>query len=282
MPVYPLSLSIPEANVVSHVPPKSKKFAHIIPGDPATYIFSDIDSYYGDYQASVFGKTWRKGGLDCMRHYEILGNGCIPWFEGLEDYPSTILSTFPKTLVLEAMQSETPEAYIPDLLDYTRTHLTTKASATYVFRTMNKDPSRVLFLGGDPTPDCTRDLLLSGMKELLGKRCAESVYVPHIYKDYGDMRNYYGRGFTYAKSIDPRLKPDLIHRSDVLNHAFDLVVYGSFHRGAPLWEEINRVYSKDEIVIVCGEDTHDLRQCPAYALATEGYHVFIRELIHPQ
>lgn len=281
MPVYPLSLSIPEANVVKEVPEKTKKFAHIVPGDLSTYIFSDIDSYYGDYQKSIFGKTWRKGGFDCMRHYEILGNGCIPWFEGLEQYPETIMTNFPKKTILEAMKSENPESYIPELLEYTRNHLTTKASAKYVFKTMKKDPKRVLFLGGDPTPDCTRDILLSGMKELLGKKCVESVFVPHIYKDYGDMSRYYGKGFTYAKSVDSELKSDPVHINDVLEHKFDLVVYGSFHRGNPLWDIINSVYSKDEIAIVCGEDTHNLNGCPAYALSKEGYHVFIRELIHP-
>lgn len=279
MPVYPLSLSIPEANIVEQVPEKTKKFAHIIPGKLSTYIFSDMASYYRDYQTSVFGRTCRKGGYDCMRHYEILGNGCIPWFEGLETYPSTVMTNFPKTTVLEAMESNTPEDYIPDLLEYTRTHLTTKASANYIFKTIDKTPRRVLFLGGDPSPDCTRDLLISGMKEVLGKGCAESVYVPHIYSDYGDMSSYYGKGFTYAKSVDPALKPDLVPVADVFNHAFDLIVYGSFHRGTPLWNEINNVYSKDEIVIVCGEDTHDLATCPAHRLSKKGYNVFIRELL---
>jgi len=162
MPVYPLSLSIPEANVVKEVPTKTKQFAHVVPGDLSTYIFSDMESYYADYQTSVFGKTRRKGGYDCMRHYEILGNGCIPWFEGLQTYPHTIMTNFPKQTVLDAMESETPEDYIPDLLEYTRGHLTTKASARYVCKTIHKEPRRILFLGSDPAPDCTRDLLLSG------------------------------------------------------------------------------------------------------------------------
>jgi len=117
------------------------------------------------------------------------------------------------------------------------------------------------------------------VKELFGKDCAESVYVPHIYQDYGDMSKQYGKGFTYSKSVNPALKPDPIHVSEVFNHSFDLVVYGSFHRGTPMWNEINNVYSKDEIVIVCGEDTHDLSECPAYKLANQGYNVFIRELV---
>jgi hypothetical protein len=39
-----------------------------------------------------------------MRHYEILANGCIPWFVGLQDVPSNRLTHFPKELVLEAKQ----------------------------------------------------------------------------------------------------------------------------------------------------------------------------------
>jgi len=177
------------------------------------------------------------------------------------------------------MNSETPETHIPELLEYTRTHLTTRASAQYVLDTVGIQPKRVLFLGGDPSPDCTRDLLLSGLKEILGANCCESVHVPHIYDDYGSMDRSYGRGFTYSKSVPASLKPPPIHISEIENHSFDMVVYGSYHRGAPYWELVNSVYAKNEIVIVCGEDTHDLSDCPAYHLGKD-YTTFIRELTH--
>jgi hypothetical protein len=44
----------------------------------------------------------KKAGWDCMRHYEILGNNCIPYFVGLEDCPKNTLANLPKELLLEA------------------------------------------------------------------------------------------------------------------------------------------------------------------------------------
>ena len=281
MPVYNIPLSVPAALVLASAPVKTRHMAHIIPGDVSTYIYTERDAYYRGYQDSVFGKTCRKGGYDCMRHYEILMNGCIPWFEDLPSFPPTLMQNFPTKIVLDAMKSETPEEYIPELLEYTRTHLTTRASAQYLLDTVGIQPKRVLFLGSDPAPDCTRDLLLSGLKEILGKNCCESVYVPHIYDDYGSMASYYGRGFTYSKSVPAALKPPPIHISEIENHAFDMVLYGSYTRGAPYWDLVNSVYSKNEIVIVCGEDTHDLEGCEVYRLGKLGYNVFIRELIQP-
>jgi hypothetical protein len=29
----------------------------------------------------------KKGGWDCLRHYEIIGNGCMPYFENIEKCP---------------------------------------------------------------------------------------------------------------------------------------------------------------------------------------------------
>jgi serine/threonine protein kinase len=39
-----------------------------------------------------------------MRHYEILGNNCIPYFVGLEDCPKNTLANLPKELLLEARE----------------------------------------------------------------------------------------------------------------------------------------------------------------------------------
>lgn len=41
-----------------------------------TYIFENEEEYYNDYKKSLFAITRKKGGWDCMRHYEILACGC--------------------------------------------------------------------------------------------------------------------------------------------------------------------------------------------------------------
>jgi hypothetical protein len=283
MPVYPISFSIPESKVVSEVPAKTKRFAHIIPGDSSTYIFREEQAYSKDYQDSLFGHTRKKGGWDCLRHYEILANGCIPWFKDLDLCPSDTLAQFPKDLVREAMQSDTPNDFIPRLLDYTRTHLTCRAMAQYVFDTVGcPTPRKVLFLSGNPNPDYLRCLTLIGMKQILGNQCMESVPIPHIYEDYPTPETLYGRGFTYSRILPQSAKPPPIHIDDLRNGSFDLVVYGSLHRGMPYWEEVTKAYPPQRIVLLCGEDCDEPDQahhsCWGKDLGQKGFHVFMREL----
>lgn len=280
MPVYPISFSIPESKIVDSVSTKTKQFAHIVPGDTSTYIFKDEESYVKDYQKSTFGRTQKKAGWDCLRHYEILANGCVPWFKDLDQCPSNTMTHFPKSLVNEAMQSDAPESYIPELLEYTRKNLTCRAMAQYVFDTVGcSTPKRVLFLGGESNPDYLRCLTLIGMKQILGNQCMESVVVPHIYEDYPNPSSLYGKGFTYSRVLPVSAKPPPIHIDDLRNGTFDLVVYGSMHRGTPYWNEVTHAYPPNRIVILCGEDCDERHQtCDQYELSKMGFQVFVREL----
>jgi len=285
MPVYPISFSIPESKVVDSPPEKHKRVGHIIPGDASTYIFSDEASYYNDYRAAVFGYTRKKAGWDCLRHYEILANGCIPRFTGLEKCPPQTMVHFPKDIVLEAMQSETPEEYIPQLLEHTRKNLTCRAMAQYVLDTVGcPNPRRVLFLCSNPGPDYLRCLTLIGLKQILGNQCAESVHIPHIYEDYPTPSSLYGKGFTYSRVLPVSAKPPLIHIGELRNGAFDLVVYGSMHRGMPYWDEVKRACPANRIVLLCGEDCdipdQRVHVCSGVEYAKQGFHVFIRELVY--
>lgn len=285
MPLNPISFSIPESKIVEKVPEKTKRFGHIVPGDRSTYIFNDEVAYFKDYQTSVFGRTCKKAGWDCMRHYEILANGCIPWFTDLDKCPERTMTHFPKELVAEAMKSDTPEDYIPQLIEYTRKTLTCRAMAQYIFNTVGcPSPRKVLFLGGNANPDYLRCLTLIGMKQILGNQCMESVFIPHIYEDYPTPKTLYGKGFSYSRVLPVSAKPSPIHIDDVRNGAFDLVVYGSLHRGMPYWEEITKAYPPERIIILCGEDCDDPAyethsRCSASDLSRKGYQVFVRELV---
>ena len=82
----------------------------------------------------------KKGGWDCMRHYEILANSCIPYFPEINDCPSTTMVPFPKHLIVEtnnlykkngALDREY-EFYANCLLAYTKEFLTTEKLAQYV------------------------------------------------------------------------------------------------------------------------------------------------------
>ena len=52
------------------------------------------------YSNSIFAITNKKLGWDCLRHYEILMNGCIPLFLNIEDCPKLTLTTLPKDRLL--------------------------------------------------------------------------------------------------------------------------------------------------------------------------------------
>jgi hypothetical protein len=284
MPIYPISFSIPESKIVNAVPTKIKRFADIIPGDLKTYIYNTEKEYYKDYQDSLFGITFKKGGWDAPRHYEILANGCIPWFENLSECDETILENFPKDLVKKAMTAERPEIFLELLLNYTRKYLTCRATAQYIFDTVgHPSPKTILFLSVDIEPDYLRCLTLIGMKQLLGSNCVDSNIIPHIYDDFGEKsNNLYGTGFTYTNIISAADKPYKYSEVEIVekikSHDFDLIVYGSIHRGMPYWNLVKGIYHPDEVICLCGEDEHSAIQCAGAELVSK-CNLFIRELI---
>ncbi|NEP53643.1 MAG: glycosyltransferase family 1 protein [Moorea sp. SIO3C2] len=93
-----ISFSIPEEKIVENLPKKTKLFPkHIvdkevasnIDGSLTAYAFDNEKDYYADLQASKFGITTKRSGWDCLRHYEIAANGCVPCFRDLDKKPST-------------------------------------------------------------------------------------------------------------------------------------------------------------------------------------------------
>ena len=73
----------------------------LIPGDTKTYIYNNETDYYNEYKQSFFAITKKKGGWDCMRHYEILANGTIPYFLNIEACPPNTMALLPKDLIME-------------------------------------------------------------------------------------------------------------------------------------------------------------------------------------
>jgi hypothetical protein len=134
--IMPINFCIPKELIVNEVPKKEKDYATIIPGDKLTYIYTEEKPYYEDYKKSYFGVTCKKGGWDCLRHYEILMNGCIPFFEELDQCPKTTMTRFPKKLVLhadklikEGNNLSFYEEYVILLLEQIRENLTTEEIA---------------------------------------------------------------------------------------------------------------------------------------------------------
>ena len=65
-----------------------------------SYIF-DEESYFKQYANSIFGTTTKKNGWDCLRHYEIIASGCLPYFPKIDDKPETIMKNYPTNLQID-------------------------------------------------------------------------------------------------------------------------------------------------------------------------------------
>jgi hypothetical protein len=96
--LIPISFSIPDAKILPDAKPnKTKDFPrHIVDpevcaaveGAVSRYAFDNEADYYLDLQQSRFGITTKRGGWDCLRHYEIAANGAVPCFRNLQDKPA--------------------------------------------------------------------------------------------------------------------------------------------------------------------------------------------------
>jgi hypothetical protein len=93
--LLPIHFAIPPEKIVSGTT-KTELFAFIDPRDRSTYIYDREEDYHADYRRSCFGVTMKKAGWDCLRHYEIMANRCVPFFVGLDACPPTTMHRFPR------------------------------------------------------------------------------------------------------------------------------------------------------------------------------------------
>jgi hypothetical protein len=95
--LLPISFSIPASKILPEKNlAKTKDFPrHIVdpeicaalPDAVSSYAFDKEEDYYRDLQQSRFGITCKRGGWDCLRHYEIAANGAVPCFRDLQNKP---------------------------------------------------------------------------------------------------------------------------------------------------------------------------------------------------
>jgi len=297
---YPINFSIHSSKICDpNTLHKTKLLANIIPGDATTYIFDNETDYYHDYNISYFGLTCKKGGWDCLRHYEILACGCIPLFKDLENCPVNILPFFPKKIILEtnrlywdilsrcddpmkmAKDMNLMDNYIRPLVEYTRKYLTNDKIAKYILDiTQHSHVKKILFLSENTNTDYLRCNTLTGFKDLFGHECHDFPKVRHIYNNYSTqvVNELYGKGFSYSRTLDVDKRCEFYDESleeDIKNKKYDLIIYGSLHRGFPYWEFIKKMYDRKDIILLCGEDTH---HCNWPDHVYYGFTTFVREL----
>ena len=144
-----------EIFVDTPIPVANRKhvIAPLIPGSPANYLFGagQESEYYDLYRQSMFAITMKKGGWDCLRHYEILANGCIPAFEDLDKCPEDTMTSFPKKTLTDALGALIPwrneeeqkvayDFYCAKLLEETRQRCSVSATISRFFADLRSIP----------------------------------------------------------------------------------------------------------------------------------------------
>ena len=291
--LHPITFSFPEEKIISEIHEKTKLISSLIPGKIDTYIYTNELDYYNEYRKSLFALTTKKAGWDCMRHYEIIANGCIPYFPDIEQCPPNTLALLPKDLLKEGNllyitlkdtelntdNMKKCKELSEKLLAYMRDHLTTARMARYIITPIKKVVNSVLYLSGNSSPDYLRCITLHGFKSLFGSRCHDYPKIPHLYKSSTlNYSQFYGKGITYTNLLDQSLRDDSLDKKledDISNKKYDLVIYGSYHRGMPFYSKISEIYYPSDIILMCGEDIH---RCDYTHWINRGHHVFVREL----
>ena len=93
--------------------------------------------------------------------------------------------------------------------------------------------------------------------------------------NYGAL---YGKGISYTNILDESLHDNNLDNNiinDIKSKYYDIVIYGSYHRGMPYYDLITQIYKKNEIILLCGEDCH---KCNYRNWLNKGHYVFVREL----
>lgn len=101
--VFPISFAIPTAKF-SPINLKTREMAICDPRDKNSYIYKSERDYYGGYKEACLAVTTKKAGWDCMRHYEIMANGCLPFFPDIAGCPDQTMTTFNKALCKQVLK----------------------------------------------------------------------------------------------------------------------------------------------------------------------------------
>ena len=260
--IYPLSFSIPLKSIQNiDITKKTRKFSPLIPGDNKTYIYKDEVSYNENYRESFFAFTYKKGGYDCLRHYEILANNCIPYFIDIENIPNLTMHNFPKDLCSEIINkqqcnnitNDELHEYIKKLHHYTLNNLTCEKSAEYflsIVKKINyitKNEIKVLLLTSN-IQNYSIMMLSYGLRMLLNKD----------FIDYPKLSSLYN-----GSVFNIQLNDEYIDRSNIESkikgHYYDIVIIGSVGPDEPnenmtYYDYVKKNYSKNEIIFILGGD----------------------------
>ena len=293
--IFPIAFSFPEHKIVSKIPHKEKQLSSLIPGNLDTYIYNNETDYYNEYKKSMFGITCLKAGWDCMRHYELMANGCIPYFLDIQECPKNTMSLLPKNLFVEGnnlfnkLRRKTTmsitdiqeyKTLAEKIIEFTRKNLTTAVMANYILnKTNHNNVSKILYIGISK-PEYLSTLTLHGLKLRFGKNCHEYPKQNYLYKNNNNnLMEIYGKGITYSELIDLDLRDDNLDKTlieDIKKKYYDIVIFSCYSKNMQHYELINTLYKPNEIILMCGADVHD-GSCLSWS--KKGHYIFVRELL---
>ena len=274
--IIPLAFSIPDECIVESIPHKENLLASLIPGDMTTYIFGKDDemAYYEMYRKSRFAITKMKGGWDCLRHYEILMNGCIPLFENLKDCPTNTMTTYPKHLNDQAYElfnnwSENEEninkynILCLQFLEHTRTFCTSSYAAKHLLNNIkNGDKIKnILLICGHSGVNYAREFTWIGLKrhiQSIGGVAVEYPKLDVLYDDY-DINSTSCCYYTFPRRLTSENCMQETEIIDKINNNFwDLIIYGKVGPDEfcsfPLYQTVKSKYNKNKIAFIFGGD----------------------------
>jgi hypothetical protein len=284
--IFSLSYCIPDEIILNEeeieqvIQSKKNTVAVLIPGNRDTYLFGEGQEaeYYQMYRDAFFACTEKKGGWDCLRHYEIIANGCIPLFKNLDHCPKNTLTTFPKELLIEIykknpfhLKLEMYKIYLRKIMEWFRQKCSCSVNANYLLNrvsTNNKPLRNFLLIRGNCGVNYTRETIWIGLKRFSQKEGGIAIEFPSIRYLYqnSEETHLYGNGMTYSKRIAEDLVEDTTEEyvSDkIKSHFWDLIIYGKVGpdeeaEGSlphlPLWNLVFKNYSKNQIVFLYGGD----------------------------
>lgn len=235
--IYNISLAYPTEKfyIYNNVRTNEKKnnlFSYIIPGKSKYNFTKEID-YIKHYSQCYFALTYKKDGWDCLRHYEIIAAGCIPYFLDIDKIPLNIMNTYPKKLIKEAMNLNglPTEEYLKNYIkkndklnltinfnnfDFNNYYKLRKKILEYfqyncLTNILSKNKLKfketyVISRDGRGPQDYMRDLFIISLLEN-NQKVYTNFNIDYIFNDYNkDTTLLYGRGMTYTKCLDKNLK----------------------------------------------------------------------------
>lgn len=286
--MYPISFSFPTTSIFLGSN-KTRLIAPLNPYDKSTYIYDNQQDYMKMYSESWLGLSPQKAGPDCFRHLEILACRGIPLIN-LHDVDNLTMIHYPKNLLrlvykyivdicllkfkstdansffklnLDDVDLEFLTLVQNRLYEWFLKHLTTIEMMKWVFSQVNVKPNKVLFIDDTMAQHETTDYLASmvyiGLKELCGLNCTSTHQANLMYSDYTtNINNVYGNGFNWAKILSPDQRdlvlPETEIRKNIMNHEYDLIVYGSVRSNYYLRELVVKHYEKERVLYFDGRD----------------------------